>query len=63
VLLALVAVELFWGFGMNTFETLLPARLADVVGSADRAAALLGPTSSLALVRRSPRQVCGWRRA
>jgi MFS family permease len=48
VLLVLVAVELFWGFGMNTFETLLPARLADVVGSADRAAALLGPSSSLA---------------
>ncbi|MGW9197470.1 MFS transporter [Micromonospora chersina] len=48
VLLALVAVELFWGFGMVTFESLLPVRLAEVVGGADRAAALLGPASSAA---------------
>ncbi|MFJ6197640.1 MFS transporter [Micromonospora sp. NPDC092111] len=48
VLLALVAVELFWGFGMFTFESLLPVRLAEVVGDADRAAALLGPASSAA---------------
>ncbi|MDT0532030.1 MFS transporter [Micromonospora sp. DSM 115977] len=48
VLLALVAVELFWGFGMVTFESLLPVRLAEVVGDADRAAALLGPATSVA---------------
>jgi MFS family permease len=48
VLLALVAVELFWGFGMITFESLLPVRLSEVVGSADRAAALLGPAGSAA---------------
>ncbi|TDB77730.1 MFS transporter [Micromonospora sp. KC723] len=48
VLLALVTVELFWGFGMVTFESLLPVRLAEVVGDADRAAALLGPASSAA---------------
>ncbi|MDZ5444511.1 MFS transporter [Micromonospora sp. 4G57] len=48
VLLALVCVELFWGFGMVTFESLLPVRLAEVVGDADRAAALLGPASSVA---------------
>ncbi|MEV4413054.1 MFS transporter [Catellatospora sp. NPDC049609] len=48
VLLALVAVELFWGFGMVTFETLLPVRLAEVVGDADRAGALLGPANSAA---------------
>ncbi|MGY0007012.1 MFS transporter [Micromonospora sp. I033] len=48
VLAALVAVELFWGFGMITFESLLPVRLAEVVGDADRAAALLGPASSAA---------------
>lgn len=48
VLLALVAVELFWGFGMITFEALLPVRLAEVVGDADRAAALLGPAGSVA---------------
>ncbi|GIJ22696.1 MFS transporter [Micromonospora lutea] len=48
VLLALVAVELFWGFGMVTFESLLPVRLAEVIGDADRAAALLGPASTVA---------------
>ena len=48
VLLALVCVELFWGFGMVTFEALLPVRLAEVIGNADRAAALLGPAASVA---------------
>jgi predicted MFS family arabinose efflux permease len=48
VLLALVAVELFWGFGMMTFEGLLPVRLAEVVGDPDRAAALLGPANTVA---------------
>ncbi|GAB3958727.1 hypothetical protein GCM10027614_76790 [Micromonospora vulcania] len=48
VLLALVAVELFWGFGMVTFESLLPVRLAEVLGDAERAAALLGPANSAA---------------
>ncbi|MCI4065433.1 MFS transporter [Micromonospora sp. R77] len=48
VLLALVCVELFWGFGMVTFESLLPLRLAEAVGDADRAAVLLGPASSVA---------------
>ncbi|MFG1953275.1 MFS transporter [Micromonospora sp. NPDC048830] len=48
VLLALVAVELFWGFGMVTFESLVAVRLADVIGDADRAAALLGPAGSAA---------------
>ena len=48
VLLALIAVELFWGFGMITFEGLLPVRLAEVVGDPDRAAALLGPAGAVA---------------
>ncbi|MFI2648183.1 MFS transporter [Micromonospora fulviviridis] len=48
VLAALVAVELFWGFGMVTFESLLPVRLAEVLGDPDRAAALLGPAGSAA---------------
>ncbi|MFI7026572.1 MFS transporter [Micromonospora sp. NPDC049900] len=48
VLLALVAVELFWGFGTMTFEGLLPVRLAEVVGDGDRAAALLGPANTVA---------------
>jgi MFS family permease len=50
VLVALVAVELFWGFGMVTFETLLPVRLTEVVDNADTAAALLGPAGSAAWV-------------
>jgi predicted MFS family arabinose efflux permease len=46
VLLALVSVELFWSFGMVTFETLLPVRLSEILGDADRAAALLGPANT-----------------
>ncbi|WBB99181.1 MFS transporter [Solwaraspora sp. WMMA2080] len=48
VLVALVAVELFWGFGMVAFETLMPVRLAEVTGDAERAAALLGPVGAFA---------------
>ncbi|MBF9132644.1 MFS transporter [Plantactinospora sp. S1510] len=48
IVLALVAVELFWGFGMVTFEVLFPVRLAEVLGNPERAAALLGPTASAA---------------
>lgn len=45
VLAALIAVELFWGFGMVSFETLVPVRLAEVTSDAERAAALFGPRS------------------
>ncbi|MGX6601187.1 MFS transporter [Micromonosporaceae bacterium Da 78-11] len=48
VVAALIAVELFWGFGMATFESLTPVRLTEVVGSADRASVLMGPTGSAA---------------
>lgn len=48
VLLALLAVEVSWGFGMTTFEGLFPPRLAEVVGDADRAGALLGPVIAVA---------------
>ncbi len=48
IVLALICVEIFWGFGMVTFETLLPVRLSDVVGNPDTAAALLGPAGSAA---------------
>ncbi|WP_127130774.1 MFS transporter [Georgenia sp. SYP-B2076] len=47
VLLALVAVELTWGFGMVAFETLTPVRLAEIVGG-EAAAAITGPASSAA---------------
>lgn len=46
VLGALVTVELLWGFGMVAFETFTPARLAAVMGDADQAATVLGPTST-----------------
>lgn len=48
VLLALLAVELLWGFGMTAFETFTPVKLAEVTGDNARAAALLGPTTSAA---------------
>lgn len=48
VLMALIAVEVFWGFGMVSFETLLPVRLADVVGGEDIAGAIMGPAASAA---------------
>ncbi len=46
VIAALITVELFWGFGMITFETLMPVRLSEVIGNADDAAALMGPVGS-----------------
>ncbi|HLT09462.1 MAG TPA: MFS transporter [Micromonosporaceae bacterium] len=48
VLLAIVSVELFWGFGMATFESLFPVRLAELTGGADQAAAITGPAASVA---------------
>ncbi|NNC92558.1 MAG: MFS transporter, partial [Acidimicrobiia bacterium] len=46
VLLSLVLVDFLWGFGMMAFEVFTPAKLGTVVDGADRAAALLGPTST-----------------
>jgi hypothetical protein len=43
VLRALVAVELFWGFGMIAFENLTPVRLAELVDGRAAAASLMGP--------------------
>jgi DHA1 family tetracycline resistance protein-like MFS transporter len=43
ILMALVAVELCWGFGMITFETLMPVRLAEEVGGQEAAAVITGP--------------------
>ncbi|WP_433719945.1 MFS transporter [Actinoplanes sp. CA-051413] len=47
VIVALVAVELFWGFGMVAFESLMPVRLAEVVGDPGQASALMGPVGSV----------------
>ncbi|GAA3528475.1 MFS transporter [Aeromicrobium panaciterrae] len=43
VLAALVAVELFWGFGMVAFESLMPVRMSELLGDRDDAAAVMGP--------------------
>jgi MFS transporter, DHA1 family, tetracycline resistance protein len=48
VVMALVAVELLWSFGMPAFESLTPVRLSELLGSSDRASALMGPASSAA---------------
>jgi MFS family permease len=50
VLQALIAVELFWGFGMVSFEGLMPVRLAETVGGTDAAAAIAGPAVSAAWI-------------
>ncbi len=46
VLLALVSVELFWGFSIVAFESLFPIRLAELVGGTTEAGAIMGPVSS-----------------
>lgn len=46
VLGGLVAVELFWSAGMVVFETFQPIRLAQLLGSEDDAAAVMGPVAS-----------------
>jgi predicted MFS family arabinose efflux permease len=48
ILLCLLVVELCWGFGMVTFETLMPVRLSELVGGPERAAELTGPTGAAA---------------
>ncbi|WP_309617419.1 MFS transporter [Salinibacterium sp.] len=48
VLLALVLVEVFWSVGMIAFETLMPIRLAELVGGETQAGTLLGPVSAAA---------------
>ncbi|WP_298801336.1 MFS transporter [uncultured Pseudokineococcus sp.] len=51
VLVALLAVEACWGFGMVAFETLTPPRLAEVLAGSvaagtERAGQLMGPVSA-----------------
>ncbi|HZM78084.1 MAG TPA: hypothetical protein VFC19_20380, partial [Candidatus Limnocylindrales bacterium] len=43
VLLALVSVELFWGFGMVAFEAFPQIRIAEITGGYDTAATINGP--------------------
>ena len=46
VLLGLVLAETFWSVGMVTFESLMPLRLEEILGSAQRAGALIGPAAA-----------------
>jgi DHA1 family tetracycline resistance protein-like MFS transporter len=48
ILLPLLAVELFWGFGMVAFEVLVKVRLAEEVGGLAKAAAIVGPAGAVA---------------
>ncbi|MGZ5371263.1 hypothetical protein [Aeromicrobium sp.] len=48
VLRALIAVELFWGFGMVAFETFMPIRLSELISHEDSAGAMMGPVSAAA---------------
>lgn len=46
VLLAIVAVELFWSVAMIVFESLMPLRLEELLGSSKDAGALVGPVAA-----------------
>jgi MFS family permease len=46
VLMGIVAAEVFWSIGMITFESFMPLRLEELVGSAQEAGALVGPVSA-----------------
>ena len=46
VLLGLVLVEVFWVTGMMSYETLMPLRLAELLGSEARAGAWMGPAAA-----------------
>lgn len=46
VLRGLVLVEVFWSIAMVVFETFQPIRLAEMLGSEDRAGALMGAVAS-----------------
>jgi len=48
VLTALVAVELFWGFGMIGFEVFMPVRMSELLASRPQAATVMGPVSAAA---------------
>jgi len=46
VLMGIVLAEVFWSIGMITFESFMPLRLEEMVGSAQQAGALVGPVSA-----------------
>ena len=56
VLAALVAVELFWGFSMVTFESLFPVRLSEIARRHRPGGRAHGPGQLAGLVRRGSRR-------
>jgi len=46
VLMGIVVADVFWSVGMITFESFMPLRLEELVGSAQEAGALVGPVSA-----------------
>jgi MFS family permease len=46
VLRGIIVVEVFWSVAMIVFETFQPIRLAELVGSEDRAGAIMGPVAA-----------------
>ncbi|MCT2586972.1 MFS transporter [Actinophytocola gossypii] len=48
ILVCLLLVELSWGFGMVTFEALLPVRMTELLGGEEAAAAIMGPAGAAA---------------
>ncbi len=48
VLAALIAVEVFWGFGIIGFEVFMPVRLSELLVDRSQAAAVMGPVSAAA---------------
>jgi len=46
VLLGLVLVEVFWVTGMMAYETLMPLRLSELLGSETRAGVWMGPAAA-----------------
>ena len=49
-LLALVVLELLWGLGVGTYESLFPVRLAEVTSGTEAAAAITGPAATAAWI-------------
>lgn len=47
LLLGLILAEVAWSVGMLAFEALLPLRLEEIVGSSQRAGALIGPVAAV----------------
>jgi MFS family permease len=46
VLRGIIVVEVFWSIAMIVFETFQPIRLAELVGSEERAGAIMGPVAA-----------------